>query len=117
MESEHEKKERHVFRKVFRLAVLAGLVGFTAKMVAAKKAEYVGLTESQARVKITEKLSPKLGDIRAAEVAGQVVPRLRERGLVVEDPIVTAVDDVFAESNSAEDLKAGGGSDTDEHHT
>lgn len=116
MGSETQGKERHLFRRIFRLAVLAGLVGFTAKMVAAKKAEYIGLTESQARIKITEKLSPKLGEVRAVEVADQVVPRLRERGLVVEDPIITAVDDVFAEANSAEDLKAGGGSDTDEHH-
>lgn len=114
MESKHQEKERHLFRNFFRLAVFAALVGFTARMVAAKKAEYMGLTESEARIKITEKLSPKLGDVRAVEVADQVIPRLRERGLVVEDPIVTAVENVFAEANSDEDLKAGGGSDTDE---
>ncbi len=99
-------EDRHPIRFMIRILVLAGLIGFAVKTVSAKKKEFHGLNESQARKKFAEKLGPKIGEDRANEVADQVIPRLKERGLVVEDPAPADIDDV-------DDLKAGGGSDTD----
>ena len=62
-----------------------------------KKLEWVGLTESEARRKFDEKLAPKIGEERAAEVADQVIPKLKERGVILDDPIAEAVDEIVDE--------------------
>lgn len=89
-----ETKERHVFRSLFKLAIVAALVGFAVRMAAEKKKEFTGLTESEAREKLEEKLSPRLGDEAAADVAETVVDKLKGRGILAEDPIAEAVDEI-----------------------
>lgn len=84
---EGKKKERHPLRALVRLAIMAGIIGFVVSFINGKKLEYTGLTESEARRKFEEKLGPKMGEERAAEVADQVIPKLKERGMVVADPI------------------------------
>lgn len=104
--SKNSQTDRHPIRTLVRVLILFGLAGMAAKVVAAKKKEFFGLTESQAREKFAEKLGPKLGDDKATELADQVIPRLKERGIVRDDP-------VSGDVNAEDDLKAGGGSDTD----
>ena len=71
-----------------------GIVGFVASYVNGKKLEWAGLTESEARRKFEEKLAPKVGEDRAAEIADQVIPKMKERGVVIDDPIADAVDEM-----------------------
>jgi hypothetical protein len=91
-----EETERHIFRSLFKLALVAVVVGFIARFVASKKQEYTGLTVSEAKAKVEEKLAPRLGDDTASDVADSVVAKLKERGMLVEDPISEAVDDLAA---------------------
>lgn len=74
--------------------LILGIVGFVVSYLNGKKLEYAGLTESEARRKVEEKLAPKVGEERAAEIADQVIPKLKERGVVVDDPIAEAVDEM-----------------------
>lgn len=39
-------------------------------------------------------MAPKVGDERAAEIADQVIPKMKERGVVIDDPIADAVDEI-----------------------
>lgn len=71
-----------------------GIIGFIVSYVNGKKLEWAGLTESEARRKFEEKLAPKVGEQKAAEVADQVIPKLKERGVVIDDPIAEAVDEM-----------------------
>ncbi len=97
MSENTEAKERHFFRALFKLAIFVGLISLAVKFIAGKKEEYVGLTESEARQKFEEKLGARIGEDKAAEVADQVIPKLKEKGVIVDDPITDAVDDVVDE--------------------
>jgi hypothetical protein len=74
--------------------VVIGAVGVLISYVNGKKLEYVGLTESEARKKFEEKLAPRVGEVRAAEVADAVIPKLKERGVILDDPIAEVVDEI-----------------------
>ena len=97
MEENTAEKERHFFRTLIKFAILAGMVSMAVRFVSAKKQEYMGLTESEARQKFEEKLGSKIGEEKAAEVADQVIPKLKEKGVIVDDPIAEAVDEVVDE--------------------
>lgn len=86
---EAEGKERHPFRFLFKLAFYAGLIYLVSRFIAEKKDEYAGLTESEARDKFMEKMGPRIGDDAASEIADQVIPKLKERGLLKEDSAET----------------------------
>jgi hypothetical protein len=77
--------------------IVIGAVGVLISYINGKKLEYVGLTESEARKKFEEKLSPRVGEERAAEVADAVIPKLKERGVILDDPIADAVDEIVDE--------------------
>lgn len=62
--------------------------------MASKKAEFAGLSDSEARAKFEQKLGPWIGDEKAAEVADQVVPKLKEAGLLEPDTAEKAMDNV-----------------------
>ena len=84
-----EDKERHPFRFLFKLAFYTGLIYLVSRFVMEKKDEYAGLTESQARDKFMEKMGPRIGDDAASEIADQVIPKLKERGLLKPDSAET----------------------------
>ncbi len=86
---EIEDKERHPFRFLFKLAFFAGLIYLVSRFVAEKKDEYAGMTESQAREMFMEKMGPRIGDDNASEIADQVIPKLKERGLLKPDSAET----------------------------
>ena len=46
------------------------------------------------RKKFEQELAPKVGEDRAAEIADQVIPKMKERGVVIDDPIAEAVDEM-----------------------
>ena len=79
------EKDRHPFRFLFKLALFIGVLALITRFVASKKDEYYGLTESQAREKFQSTLGPRIGDDKAAEVADQVIPKLKEKGVIKGD--------------------------------
>jgi len=91
---EAEGNERHPLRFLIKVAVLSGLIYATSRFVSEKKNEYTDLTESEARAKLIDKVSPKLGDETARDIADQVIPKLKERGLVKPDPMSEVADDL-----------------------
>ena len=97
------ESDRHIFRSLFKLALLVGIIMAIAKMVAAKKDEYYGISESEARYKVESKLSPRVGDDRAAEIADQVVARLKIAGVVTADAAKEAADDAGDKAEDAVD--------------
>ncbi len=86
MENEIEVSERHIFRTVLRLALFLGLVYVAGRFVAQKKAEYADLTESQVRDKLVQTIGSRVGEDTASEIADQVIPKLKEKGLIKADP-------------------------------
>jgi hypothetical protein len=87
---------RHPFRSMFKLALFAGLLYAAGRFVARKKDEFADLTESQARAKLVETMGPRVGDDTASEIADQVIPKLKDRGLLKSDPVEAASDEVMA---------------------
>jgi len=100
---EADTRGRHPIRTLLRLAVFAGVAFSVGRFVARKKQEYAGLTESQARDKLMAKMTPKLGDDTAAEIADQVIPKLKERGLIKPDPIEEAADKLAQAADEAKE--------------
>ncbi|MGF1617631.1 MAG: hypothetical protein ACFCU2_07455 [Acidimicrobiia bacterium] len=88
------QRREPAIKSLFKLLLILGIAGFVVSYLNGKKLEYAGLTETEARRKLEEKLAPKVGKERAAEIAGQVIPRLKERGVVIDDPIAEAVDEM-----------------------
>jgi hypothetical protein len=90
----HGERGRHPFRFVLKFLLFAGLLTAIARVMASKKAEFAGLTDSEARAKFEAKLGPWIGEDKAAEVADQVVPKLKEAGLLEPDATEKAMDNV-----------------------
>lgn len=101
--NEQAEKERHPFRFLFKLTVLGAFVYFAGRLILMKKDEYYGLTESEARAKITEKLEKRIGAEKATDVADQVIPLLKDRGVVKSDPVSEAASDLADTIAEAED--------------
>jgi hypothetical protein len=100
---EDDTRERHPIRSLLKLAFLAGVVLTVGRFVARKKEEYAGLTETQARDKLMEKIASKVGDDTARDIADQVIPKLKERGLIVADPIEEVADEGETHAGEATD--------------
>jgi hypothetical protein len=77
--------ESHAFRTLFKILLVVGVVAAITKFMSDRRRDFYGLTESEARAKFESKLGPIIGDDRASDVADQVIPRLKETGVLVED--------------------------------
>jgi hypothetical protein len=77
--------ESHAFRTLFKILLVVGVVAAITKFMSDRRKDFYGLTESEARAKFESKLGPIIGDDRASDVADQVIPRLKETGVLVED--------------------------------
>jgi hypothetical protein len=85
-EVDNEHEERHPMRGMFRLIAVAALVYFGWKFFESKRDEFMGLTESEAKAKLRQMLVPKLGEEATDQIVEQVVPKLREKGILQPDP-------------------------------
>jgi len=90
----NQEQERHPFRFLLKFLLFAGLLTAIARVMASKKAEFAGLTDSEARAKFEEKLGPWIGEEKAAEVADQVVPKLKDAGLLEPKAAANGMDKV-----------------------
>lgn len=74
-------------KKLFKLAVFAGIVAGVAKLIQAKKAEWSGLSEAQVREKLDTTIGSKVDDPeKMAEIGDKVVAKMKERGMIEPAP-------------------------------
>ncbi len=92
-------------KKLIKLALIVGVVAFAAKLVAAKKSEWHGLTESEVRDKLDSRLPGKVPDAKRAVIADKVVSKMRERGVLREEP--EASSETEADAEPQEDTTSG----------
>ncbi len=100
---EYNATERHPFRSFLKFLMVAGVLAAIGRFIARKKEEYYGLTESEARAKFESSLAPRLGEEKATEVADQVIPRLKDSGVIRPDPLEEAMDTVKDKAADAMD--------------
>lgn len=86
------ESERHPFRFLVKFLIFVGILFAASKLLAMKKDEYMGMTESEARSKFETKLGPRIGEEKAAEIADQVIPKLKEKGVIKADDEDEVVD-------------------------
>ncbi len=79
-------------KKLVKLALLVGAIWVAAKLVAAKKAAWHGLTEAEVRDKLESRLPKRVPDEKRAVVADKVVSKMRERGALREEEEPTDTD-------------------------
>ncbi len=72
-------------KKLFKFAIFAALVTGVVKMVSAQKAEWQGLSESQVRSKLHDKLDDRMPADKVDEIGDKIVGKMRERGVLGED--------------------------------
>jgi hypothetical protein len=84
--------ESHVFRTLLKVLLVVGIISAIAKFLSDRRRDFYGLTESEARAKFESKLGPIIGEERATEVADQVIPRLKESGVLEPDAMDKAAD-------------------------
>ncbi len=72
-------------KKLIKLALIVGALAFAAKLVAAKKTEWHGLTEAEVRDKLDARLPDRVPEEKRVAVADKVVSTMRARGVLRED--------------------------------
>ena len=82
-------------KKLVKLALIIGAIVVLAKVVAAKMANWQGLTESEVRDKLESRLPKWVPGEKRAEIADEVVAGMRQRGALHDDeePTVSAPSD------------------------
>lgn len=78
--------ERHPIRFLLKFLIFVGILYAASRLLMQQKEQWMGLTESQARAKVESKLSPRVGEDKASEIAEQVVAVLTEKGVIQADP-------------------------------
>ncbi len=112
-------------KKLVKLALIVGGIAIAAKLVAAKKAAWQGLTESEVRDKLESRLPRRVPDEKRAAVADKIVSKMRERGALrdEEEPSVPTPTDSGREgeepdsdeAETDENSDAEAGEDTDDN--
>ena len=100
---ETETRERHPFRFMLKFLIFVGILYMAGRMLQQKKTEYYGISESEARIKIETKLGPRMGEDKAAELADQIIPKLKEKGVIVADEPHDIVDTAETAAEEAEE--------------
>ncbi len=72
-------------KKLVKLALIIGVIAVLAKVVAAKMANWQGLTETEVRDKLASRLPKWVPGEKRADIADEVVAGMRERGVLRDD--------------------------------
>jgi len=70
---------------LFKLGLFAALAAGVVKFVATRKAEWQGLSESEIRTKLHNKLDEKVPAEKVDQMADKIVEGMRKRGVLGED--------------------------------
>jgi len=74
-------------KKLFRVALLAG-IGFAIFKIVEEKKQWSGLTESEARAKLNDRLSPRVPAEKLDKITDQIVDQMRLRGVLRTEAVV-----------------------------
>ena len=74
-------------KSLFRL-VLLGAVGLGIFKLLEEKKNWMGLTETEARAKLNEKLGSRVPEDKLEEVTDQIVEQLKNRGILRTEPVL-----------------------------
>ena len=72
-------------KKLVKIVLIVGAIAVLAKVVAAKMANWKGLTESEIRDKLESRLPKWVPGEKRAEIAAEVVAGMRGRGALRDD--------------------------------
>ena len=99
-------------KKIVKLALFIGVIAVLAKIVAAKMADWEGLTESEVRAKLESRLPKQVPDEKRATIADKVVSGMRERGALRDEEESSAT--AAADTGSADEESDSDDSDVSE---
>ena len=77
-------------KKLIGLALLAGAIAAASKVIAGKVSDWQGLTESEVRRKVETRIPSRVPEEKRAAVADRVVTKMRDRGVLSEEPVPTS---------------------------
>ena len=82
-------------KKLLGLALIVGAIAGLARLAAAQKAKWEGLSESEVRAKLESRLPKWVPGEKRAEIADEIVSGMQQRGALrdEEDPSVGAPTD------------------------
>lgn len=72
-------------KRLIKLALFVGVIVLVGKVVSAKKAEWQGLSESEAREKVRSRIPDRVPEEARDEITDKVVGEMRSRGFVHPD--------------------------------
>lgn len=72
-------------KKLLKLALIIGGISAVSKVMGAKKAEWQGLTRTQAREKLDSRLPNEIPDDKREMIIDKVVSKMHDRGIVSDD--------------------------------
>ena len=72
-------------KKLFKLLVVAGIAAGVVKLMGAQKAQWHGLTETEARAKLDAKLPAKVEGEKRTEVTDKIIGAMKDKGVLVPD--------------------------------
>jgi hypothetical protein len=73
-------------KKLFKLGLLAAVVGAIYKVVSTQKEEWKDLSETEVRGKLHDKLGEKVPEDKLEKIGDKVVGTMRDKGRLREDP-------------------------------
>ena len=73
-------------KKIFRLALLAG-IGLAIYKIIEQKKQWTGLSEDEVRAKLNDKLSAKVPSEKLDQVTDRIVDQMRLRGVLRTDAV------------------------------
>ncbi len=102
-------------KKLVKLALIVGAITVAAKLVAARKAAWRGLTEAEVRDKLESRLPKRVPEGKRAAVADKVVSKMRERGALreEEEPAADTDNGAVGEAPDPSDAEADDDSEDD----
>ena len=77
-------------KRLLKLALVFGAIGAVARLVAVKKNQWIGLSESEVRDKLDARLPDRIPEEKRAAVADKVVTKMRNKGMVREEVDATS---------------------------
>ena len=87
-------------KKLIIAALAVGLIAAVAKKQSARREEWHGMTEEQARERLNERLPNKMPDDKKAAVTDKIVTKMRDKGVIIDltDDAETVVDEATEET-------------------
>ena len=82
-------------RLLIGIALLVGAAAVVKRLVGARAAEWQGLTESEVRAKLEDRIPSRVPDDKRTAIADQVVAKMRDTGALAtedQDPPSSEVD-------------------------